>query len=423
MENPLYGLTTYSYHPLKGPRSFRLLRFISDCTNSHHIHCHFEEFDRGSDQCPQYTALSYAWGDVQTTAPITLNGRLSFVTENLREALVYLKRNCPNILLWVDALSINQEDPNERGHQVSQMRAIYSDASSVISWLGPGSTDTARMFSFIDRHHNSCTNDSEPAGSCNFLFDRVLADAVQYLEGRPYWNRIWVIQEIVVAMKLELMCGDQFISWPIFAAFWDLIFDDHFKKAQGMNRRIAPPIYASAILPVGSWRRTDISLSYAIERTGRSHATDSRDRIYAVLGLVDKGAGQNITVDYKISPCAVYLVATKALIEDWKDDNDPITSRQDRLEDLRARIDTMIIARRNYGSLAPDPFYVECKATMRMLQHVRFLLCHTRKELNVPMSDEEVKSNCNGEKCGSWAAMWKAATIHRSFDPRWESLV
>jgi hypothetical protein len=418
MENPLYGLTTYSYSPLKGPRSFRLLRFISDCTNSEHIHCHFEEFDRGSDQCPQYTALSYAWGDVKTTAPITLNGRLSFVTENLREALVYLKRNCPNILLWVDALSINQEDPNERGHQVSQMRAIYSEASNVITWLGPGSTDTARIFSFIDSHHNSCTNDSEQAGSCNFLFDRGLADAVQYLEGRPYWNRIWVCQEIVVATKLELMCGDQFISWPIFAAFWDLIFDDHFKKAQGMNRRIAPPTYASAILPVGSWRRTNISLSYAIERTGRSHATDSRDKVYAILGLVDKGAGRDITVDYMIPPCAVYLAATKALIEDWKDDKDWPISRDDRLENLRARIDAMVTIRRTHRSILSD----ECKAAMRMLEHVRFLLCHTRKELNVPMSDEELKSDCNGEKCGSWAAMWKAATIHRSFDPRWEGL-
>jgi hypothetical protein len=410
MENPLYSLTTYSYSPLKGPRSFRLLRFLSDCNNLQHIHCHFEEFDRGSSQCPPYTALSYAWGDVETTAPITLNGRLSFVTENLREALVYLKHNCPDVLLWVDALSINQEEPNERGHQVSQMRAIYSEASNVITWLGTGSTDTTRLFSFIDRHHNICTNDSEQVGSCNFLFDRGLADAVQYLEERPYWNRIWVVQEIVVATKLELMCGDRFISWPIFAAFWDLIFDDHFKKAQGMNRRIVPRI--SAILPVGSWRRTDISLSYAIERTGRSQATDSRDKVYAVLGLVDKGVGRDITVDYTISPCAVYLVATKALIEDWKDYNKPRTSRKDRLEDWHAWIDAMITSRKAQGF----SFYTECNATMRMLQHVRFLLRYTKEEMNVPIRFAESRSNCNGEKCGSWASMWKAATVHRSFD-------
>jgi hypothetical protein len=415
MDNPLYSLTTYTYSPLKGPRSFRLLRFSSGCTNAQHIHCHFEEFDRGSGQCPPYTALSYAWGDVTATAPITLNDRLSFVTENLREALLYLKRNRPDVLLWVDALSINQEDPNERGHQVSQMREIYSEASNVVTWLGPGSRETDRIFSFIDRHHKVCANDSGKVGSCDFLFDRGLADAVQYLEGRPYWKRIWVIQEIVVATNLDLMCGDQSISWPIFAAFWSLIFDDHFKKAQGMQRRIAPPIYTSAILPVGSWRRTDISLSYAIERTGQSRATDSRDKIYAVIGLVDKGAGRDITVDYTISSCAVYLVAAKALIEDWNDNHDQDTTKEARLENLRARIDTMITSRQTYGSLAVTPYYVECKATMRMLQHVRFLLRHTRKELNVPMSDDESKLNCNGEKCGSWAAMWKAATVHRSF--------
>jgi hypothetical protein len=416
MENPLYSLTTFSYSPLKGPRSFRLLRFLSDCTNSQHIHCHFEEFDRGDSRCPPYTALSYAWGDVKTTAPITLNGRLSFVTENLREALLYLKRIRQDILLWVDALSINQEDPHERGHQVSQMRAIYSEASNVISWLGPGSTGTIQLFFFIEKHQNICTNDSEQAESCDLLVNRELADAVRYLEERPYWNRIWVIQEIVVATKLELMCGEHSISWPLFAAFWPLLSEDHFKKAQGMNRRLAPTYYASAILPVRSWRRTDISLSYALELTGRSRATDGRDKVYAVLGLVDKGAGQAITVNYTISPCVVYLVATKALIEDWNDDNNPDTTRQDRLEDLRTRIDTMITSRKTYGTLLTG---IECKTTLRMLQHVRFLLGHTRKEANVPTSD----SNCNGETCGSWAAMWKAATIHRSFDARWTGLI
>jgi hypothetical protein len=413
MANPLYSFTTYSYSRLKGPHSFRLLRFASDCTNSQHIHCYFEEFNRGSTQCPPYTALSYAWGDVKTTVPITLNGRLSFVTENLREALLHLKRIHPDILLWVDALSINQEDPNERGHQVSQMREIYSEASNVISWVGPGSTETGRLFDFIKRHHDICTTYSEERGSCEFLVDPGLVDAVRYLEERPYWNRIWVIQEMVVATKLELMCGEQYMLWPIFAGFWPLLFESHFKKVPGMNRRLAPPGYASAILPVRLWRRTEISLSYAVELTGRSHATDGKDKVYAILGLVDKGAGRNITVDYTISPCAVYLVATKALIADWNDGNKPGATRRDRLNDLCARINTMVTSRKTYGTLLTG---VACKAIMRMLHHVQFMLCHTRKELNVPISDAESKSNCNGEACGSWAVMWKAATIHRSFD-------
>jgi hypothetical protein len=356
---------------------------------------------------------------MNTTVPITLNGRLSFVTENLREALLYLKRIRPDILLWVDALSINQEDPNERGHQVSQMREIYSEASNVISWVGPGTTETGRLFEFIKRHHIICTTFGEQVGSCESLVDRGLADAVQHLEGRPYWNRIWVIQEMVVSTKLELMCGEQYISWPIFADFWPLLFESHFTKAPGMNRRLAPPVYASAILPVRLWRRTDISLSDAVELTGRSRATDGRDKVYAVLGLIDNGAGRNITVDYTMSPCAVYLVATKALIADWNDHDHPDITRQDRLDDLRARIE-IITSRKTYKT---SRAVLECKAILRMLQHVRFMLRHTGKELNVPISDAESKLNCNGETCGSWAVMWKAATIHRSFDVRWNGLI
>jgi hypothetical protein len=39
-------------------------------------------------------------------------------------------------MLWVDALSINQADDDERSQQVCLMRAIYTQASSVEIWLG-----------------------------------------------------------------------------------------------------------------------------------------------------------------------------------------------------------------------------------------------------------------------------------------------
>jgi hypothetical protein len=38
---------------------------------------------------------------------------------------------------WYDALCINQEDTQERNHQVNQMGQIYGEADCVITWLGP----------------------------------------------------------------------------------------------------------------------------------------------------------------------------------------------------------------------------------------------------------------------------------------------
>jgi hypothetical protein len=39
--------------------------------------------------------------------------------------------------LWIDAVSTNQEDLQERGHQVQIMGDIYATAQGVIVWLGP----------------------------------------------------------------------------------------------------------------------------------------------------------------------------------------------------------------------------------------------------------------------------------------------
>lgn len=427
MASPIYDLAAYAYSALERPHSFRLLRLMPNPDESAYIHCTIEHFDRGSDYCPPYTALSYAWGDAKTTFPILLNAPLSglqtfaFVTENLREALSYLRRARAYILLWVDALSINQEDPRERGHQVSQMRAIYSEASYVISWLGQGDRYTDRLFAFIRKHHYACTIHGGLAGTCGFTVDHGLADALRYLEERPYWIRIWVIQEIVVATNLEIMCGEESVSWSIFAKFWPLIFEDHFKKPHGMNRRLAPPIHSSAILPLRSWRRVNISLSYALDLTGLSRATDGRDRVYALLGLVDQGSGRHIVVDYTISSCNVFLVATQALIRDWTDDGDNdevrIYTREERLNIMLSQTNIEPTSRQRIkgfksglaGITAP------CETIAHLRQYIRFLLGYSDNlDLDVVRSTADTKvEDCDGENCGSWAAMYKAATVQK----------
>lgn len=86
-----------------------------------------KEFERGSTQCPSYTALSYAWGDSSSKVLMMINEQLVSVTTNLHEAIVHMRRTLPSINLGVDALSINLGGISERTLQVSQVSAIYSE--------------------------------------------------------------------------------------------------------------------------------------------------------------------------------------------------------------------------------------------------------------------------------------------------------
>jgi hypothetical protein len=71
------------------------------------------------------------------------------VTEYLHAALEHLRNEDEDRILWIDAVCINQDEPNERGHQVQQMESIYECARQVIIWLRPAATDTDVLFDSI----------------------------------------------------------------------------------------------------------------------------------------------------------------------------------------------------------------------------------------------------------------------------------
>jgi hypothetical protein len=111
------------------------------------------------DRPPEYTALSYVWGDATRTKPIQLGYHHlptgepahtwasapstgldcyeSFqVTKNLESALRHLRERTSERILWVDAICINQSDLEERLSQVERMAVVYQNAMEVRIWLG-----------------------------------------------------------------------------------------------------------------------------------------------------------------------------------------------------------------------------------------------------------------------------------------------
>ncbi|KAJ6788345.1 hypothetical protein PWT90_10130 [Aphanocladium album] len=158
------------------------------------------------------------------------------VTKNLALALRYLRYRHGVRTLWVDALCINQEDLQEREREILRMGWIYSNALSVIAWLGGYHVETeidvcpcsspakisrqARpptcwhqniiqgamrhisgrcgcrsWFRWFLRSSNPCSYTQSRAG---------LVD----LAGRGWWKRLWVIQEAALATSsVQLQCG------------------------------------------------------------------------------------------------------------------------------------------------------------------------------------------------------------------------
>jgi hypothetical protein len=146
----------FEYQPLDSARNeFRLLRFraperprptsIPSSNSSlagHDVGIVCDLFHAFEDDEPDYQALSYTWYPIDNMETILLNGVPVHVTANLFDALKHIRDDSVDMVLWVDAICINQNDDHEKGKQVSRMGHIYGGSSNTIVWLGASDDET-----------------------------------------------------------------------------------------------------------------------------------------------------------------------------------------------------------------------------------------------------------------------------------------
>jgi hypothetical protein len=225
------------YRPLDQTRSeTRLIQIFPYLDEDETVSCQLVTVSLTGN--PQYFALSYIWGDPIFTTDIVVNGKLMPVTTNLALALQDMRRFVvPRLepsewsrripfLVRADAICINQQDILERNHQLQLMRSIYENAFMVISWVGPddGQVSLAiRSLKVIAHTLEVLKPDDQFDWMRRFpeLFkidtnegirNKAWNAIVEFLQ-LPYWSRIWILQEMVLAKKLCIMSGDNAIAF------------------------------------------------------------------------------------------------------------------------------------------------------------------------------------------------------------------
>jgi hypothetical protein len=235
-------MAVYKYKALSSPRSVRMLR-LDEAKGSFRspISCTLEEVDL-DDSTLKFQALSYVWGDPGELASIFVDGKTLEVDQNLRNALLRLRTNTlfcckmtsanscktPGPLgplrdqfaspqrLWIDSICINQKDEIEKAEQVGMMKDIYRRASRVIVWLGEDSEHTVAGFRML--YGMSSLYGLETAEVKDLVSSLVLDDyfrshwiALGNLLLRPWWYRVWAVQEICLARE-ALLVGGQYAA-------------------------------------------------------------------------------------------------------------------------------------------------------------------------------------------------------------------
>ncbi|KAF2729079.1 HET-domain-containing protein [Polyplosphaeria fusca] len=138
-----------------------------------------------------FTALSYTWRDAKIRKAITVNEVSLDVTTNLHDALQHMRDSDESRTLWIDAVCINQEDEKERGAQILRMRDIFSLATGVEIWLGKEEDEFDAKAMLLVQKLSKMVSGTE----------RALLRAVNRLFEQPWWTRVWVIQEALLAWQ------------------------------------------------------------------------------------------------------------------------------------------------------------------------------------------------------------------------------
>lgn len=190
-------------------------------------------------ESPSFTALSYVWGEPDLTEEVFVDGKRVQVRSNLTAALrrapyhwmrCFPGRSVNGLRIWADALCIDQQNLEERNHQVAMMGEIYSQAELVMSSIAKESPSIclaletyrdiyATLFSknnslsindlvfrrwalrvpalrqTAGAHKSHGPHESQPAW-----------DALHQFAALPYWRRVWIVQEIFLAKRVLLIC-------------------------------------------------------------------------------------------------------------------------------------------------------------------------------------------------------------------------
>jgi hypothetical protein len=277
---------------------------------------------------PSYEALSYCWGDPTRDFEISCNTALLNVTSNLLLALSHLRHIDRPRTLWVDAISINQDDVDERNTQVLLMRDIFHKSQRTVVWLGEESQNSTAAIHLVRCLARTSQNPLRKGQKCPAWYHGVnnlpplyseMWRALSTLLRRPWFYRAWIVQEVAVSRDTEVRCGEDSVSWNelhnAVAYLLDLgIFFMFPEDTTYQMLMIAgtQQQFAKGIKP---------RLLSLLLRNRSFSATDPRDMVFTLLALADRHDVESLGIEpnYHLTTEQVYKSLAIALLKSRKD--------------------------------------------------------------------------------------------------------
>jgi len=293
-------MSTFTYGQTLQGRRIRLLRLIPDPETSI---LSIELVETSLDEV-EFEALSYVWGDQTGKIQIRCNGKRADLGANLHAALHERRRRRSSGLLWADQICINQNNTEEKTCQVRLMSTIYAKASQVIIWLGNLQPLDLEGLKLAKTLYQKCRGDQyDPDASAYDFHDfdcrsQGIADpnfnsvwnGLFMILANPWFGRIWIIQELLVAQKSVMWKGPLDLDTDV--VLWSAMLIGRHRNlyvkydiAMGSPQASALKARETAAGYYDYKKRGPLPLYDTLSRYLGMGATDPRDRFFAIAGV------------------------------------------------------------------------------------------------------------------------------------------
>jgi hypothetical protein len=290
---------------------------------------------------PQYKAISYTWGDPIFSHSLQLPGGTIQITKSLSDTLKCFRNDTKDVRLWADAVCIDQNCVEERNHQVAIMHQIYEEAEAVLIWLGgirpsdclvsfllgsiamlpeasPSHPDLPFSEEVMVRHDEvRMSSKARPVwrtcDQCEACFSiqgsRISKNALSEFTSRPWFSRLWVIQEAWCAQDFTMYFGNHHVDRSTIERAFLSMFDAFgVSRDLGLEGDPAQRIFEEG--PLLDLLFSSISKS---PESGSAHAlfeliiatrhaalTAPHDRVFAIRRLANAHNMEDLKPDYSL---------------------------------------------------------------------------------------------------------------------------
>ncbi|KAF2852960.1 hypothetical protein T440DRAFT_466522 [Plenodomus tracheiphilus IPT5] len=284
---------------------------------------HGEVHHINTEHTPSYHALSYVWGPATKSYALqTTQGPIQ-ITASLCSALRRIRKEDEVIHVWVDAVCINQDDDHEKATQVRMLPSIFQSAEMVLCWIGEERDDSSAAIQTLLQIRTlelapqqwptqlpeipNTWKDGVPPVNDPVWW------SIQNLFEREWFSRVWVIQEVVLAKELKLICGNYEMDWEDVIKAVEICLDDQggplpIECSLRQIKTSFGPVHTLG-LTKRAFENKNLSKRFSLisllDVFTHSKSTKPRDKFFALLGIASDSTATAFDPDYSSSLAAI----------------------------------------------------------------------------------------------------------------------